>query len=248
MTQTPRALPAAGTTPLRSAIQLDLRLQRRHGFYYAAAFSALLWIVVLYLLPDGIIGPAMPYVIFGDLGIVGFFFIVGAMFFEKGERTLFALLTTPMRFRHYLAAKLTTLTLLAVAVSLAVTLLVYGIGFEPFSFLAGVVLTSLLMMLVSFTTAAPYPSISEWLLPAMIPLLVVNIPLLDYSGLWLHPLIYLVPTEGPLLLLGVAFGQITLDGWQVAYAIGYPILWIALLCLVARRVFFRYVVAREGSQ
>lgn len=236
------------TTPLLAAVKLDLRLQRRYGFYYAAAFSAVAWIVVLYLLPDGLVGPVMPYVIFGDLGIVGFFFIVGAMFFEKGERTLFALLPTPLRFRDYLTAKLATLTLLAIVVSLVVTLVDYGIGFEPFTFLAGVVLTSLLMMLVSFITAAPYPSISEWLMPAMIPLLVINIPLLDYSGLLPHPLIYLIPTEGPLLLLGVAFGQISLDGLQVIYALGYPILWIAVLCLVARRVFFRYVVAKEGSK
>ncbi|MQA97313.1 MAG: fluoroquinolone transporter permease [Streptosporangiales bacterium] len=235
-------------TPLSAAVRMDFRLQRRYGFYYAAAFSAVLWIAVLVLMPEGLLNVGMPYVIFGDLGIVGFFFIVGALFFEKGERTVFALLTTPLRFRDYLAAKLTTLTVLALAVSLAVTVATYGVDVQPVAFVLGVVLTSLVMMLVAFVTAAPYPSISEWLMPSLVPLLVVNVPLLDYSGLWPQPLLQLLPTEGGLLLLGVAFRQVTLDGWEMAAAIGYPLLWIAGLSVLARYVFYRYVVTREGSQ
>ncbi|MBB6380550.1 fluoroquinolone transport system permease protein [Pseudonocardia eucalypti] len=232
---------------MRAGLLLDLRLQRRHGFYYAAAFTAALWVVVLYLLPDPLIAPGMPYVIFGDLGIVGFFFIVGAMFLEQGERTLFALLPTPMRFGTYLAAKLTSLTGLALAASLMVTLARYGLGFEPVSFALGVVYTSVLMMLISFCTAALYPSISEWLMPSLIPLVIVNLPLLDYSGLWPGLWLYVIPTEAPLLLLGASFHQLELAGWRLAYALGYPILCSALLAALARRMFYRYIVAREGS-
>jgi fluoroquinolone transport system permease protein len=51
-----------------------------------------------------------------------------------------------------------------------------------------------------------------------------------------------------LLLLGATFGQVTLSAGQWVYAIGYPALWIVGLCLLAKRVFHRYVVTSEGGR
>ncbi|WP_443690181.1 fluoroquinolone export ABC transporter permease subunit [Pseudonocardia nigra] len=221
-------------------------MQRRYGFLYATAFVILLWVGVLQLVPDTLLGTVMP-LLMADLEFF-LFFIAGAVFFEKGERTLFALLTTPLRFRHYLTSKLVTMAALAVATCAVVVLVDYGTGFAVLPLLAGVVSMALLMVLAGFITAPLFPSISEWLLPSALVLLVANAPLLDYSGLHPHPLFLLVPTEGSILLLGAAFHQVSLTGWQLAYAIGYPVLWIGLLCLLARRVFHRHVVAKEGGQ
>ena len=52
---------------------------------------------------------AEPYILLGDLAIIGFFFVGGIVFFEKLERTLGAVISTPLRFWEYLAAKLTVL-------------------------------------------------------------------------------------------------------------------------------------------
>lgn len=233
--------------PLRAAVVLDFKVQWRSGFYYAAVFSTALWMAVLLVLPDSALGVAMPYVIFGDMAIIGFFFIAGAVYFEKGERTVFALLVTPLRFGEYLAAKLITLTVLAVAASLIVALVDFGAGFGVVALLVSVVLISLLMLLSGLISALPFPSISEWLLPSTGVIGVLSLPLIHYSGLWPSPVFYTIPTHGPLYLLGSAFGQASLSGWQVVYALAYPVVWVAVLSLVARRVFDRYVVAREGS-
>jgi fluoroquinolone transport system permease protein len=209
----------------------------------------LLWIGVLQLLPGPLLTGAMPYLLMADLEFM-MFFSAGALFFEKGERTLFALQITPMRFRHYLASKLGTMSALALVTCVVVVLAhagAYDTGVEPLALLAAVVLMALLMVLAGIITAPLFPSISEWLVPSTVLIAVANAPALDYSGLVPHPLLHLVPTEGPLLLLGSAFGQVTLAGWQVAYAIGYPALWVAGLCLLARCVFDRYVVTREGA-
>ena len=56
-----------------------------------------------------------------------------------------------------------------------------------------------------------------------------------------------VPTQGPMLLLGAAFDQVTLAPWQVMYAVAYPVLWIAGLCWLAEKMFVRYVIARSGG-
>jgi fluoroquinolone transport system permease protein len=229
-----------------SATLLDLRLQQRYGFFYAAAFVTLVWVVVLRLVPAEMLGVALPFIIFADLGIVGVYFIAGMVLFEKGEQTLEALVVTPLRFREYLSARLATLTLLALVISLIVVLATYGLGFNLLWLVLGVVLTSLISLLVGFISVAPYRAISAYLLPSQLYFLPLNLPIIDYFGWWEHPIFYLVPTQGSLLLLRGAFEP--LAAWQVGYAIGYQVLWIGLLAWVARRMFDRYIVGRQGGK
>lgn len=232
---------------LAAGIRLDLRLQWRHGFYYAAAFSVLLWEAVVILLPETLLAPAMPYLIFGDLAIIGFFFIVGAVFFERGERTLFANLTTPMRFGHYLGAKLVTLTGLSVVLSLFIVLSGVRFDFAVLPLLAATVMCALLFLLAGFISATPFTSISDWFIPSTVVIGVLNLPLLDYSGLWHYPVLYLLPTQGSLLMFGSAFDQMPLAAWQWWYAIGYQLIWIAALSWVAKRAFRRFIAGGEGA-
>jgi fluoroquinolone transport system permease protein len=229
---------------LLSTTLLDLRLQQRYNFFYAAVFVTLIWIVVLRLFPAGMLDLVVPFIIFVDLGVIGFYFIAGMILFEKGEHTLEALVVTPLRFREYLSAKLATLTLLALVVSLVVVVSAYGFGFNLLLLLLGTALTSLIGLLVGFISVAPYRAISAYLLPSQLYFLPFNLPIIDYFGWWESPLFYLIPTQGSLLLLRGAFEPIAT--WQIVYAIGYQALWIGLLAWVARRMFDRYIVGRQG--
>lgn len=231
---------------LVSTVRLDLLQQLRYGFYYAAGFVTLLWIALLYSLPEAAKEVALTFVVFTDLAAVGYVFIAGMVLFEKGEKTLFALLATPLRFREYLASKLATLTALALIMSLVVIAAGYGLRFNPALLVLGVIFTSLVSLLVGFIFVAPFDSISEYLIPGQLPTLVLVAPLVHFFGIWESPIFYLIPTQGSLLLLGDAFGITQLSAWQIAYAILYQLLWIAGLALLARRVFDRYIVARGG--
>jgi fluoroquinolone transport system permease protein len=230
------------------ALRLDLRLLRRYGLLYAALFSALLWEAVVYLIPGHLRATAAVYIVFGDLALVGFFFIAGAVFFERGERTLFALLTSPVRFGHYYASKLAVLAGLSLVLSLIITLTSVHFAFEPLSFLAGVVLCALLFLTASFISATPFGSISEWIIPSTGVLAILNVPLLNYSGLWEHPVTYLIPTQGVLLLLGSSMGRVELEPWQWAYSLAYPLSAFAVLWTASRRMFLRHIVAGEGGR
>jgi fluoroquinolone transport system permease protein len=106
----------------------------------------------------------------------------------------------------------------------------------------------LLMLLVGFISSLPFASISDWFLAATIPLALMMVPpILEYSGVLPNPLLYLIPTQGPLLLFGAAFDQLTLTTWQVVYAVAYPLACIAGLCWAAKATFVRYVTARAGA-
>ncbi len=231
---------------LLSIVRLDLRLQLRYGFDYAAAFSALVWIAALGLLPDETLDVAVPFIIFTDLAVVGFYFIAGSVLFEKGERTLYAMVVSPLRFWEYLTSKLGTLTVLAIAVSLVVTAARYGLGFNLPLLALGVTLTSAMLLLVGFISVARFDTISEYLIPSQVYLLPFALPLLDFFGWWHSPILYLIPTQGSLLLLRGAF--VPIEAWQVAYAIVYQVVWVLILYRVAGRAFDRYIVARQGGR
>lgn len=231
-------------TRLAAAVRLELTLQVRQKFLHAAVFSGLIWLAVLLPMPARLRTVAEPYVLLGDTAIIGFFFIAGTVFFDKQDRTLSAIIATPLRFSEYLSAKLIPL----VVISLMVAVTVAGIGgsgYHPIPLLIGVLLATLVMLLVGFTTSMPFGSISDWFLAATIPLAVLTLPMLGYAGVWSTPVHYLIPTYGPLLLFGAAFDQLSLSPWQLGYALVYPTLCIAGLGRTAHALFGHYIIERS---
>lgn len=141
---------------LLTTMRMEVCLQQRYGLLYAAAFVTLVWVGLLLQLPHAALSWAVPFVIFVDLGIVGFYFIAAMVLFAQDEQTLSALVVTPLRFWEYLTAKVTTLTALALVVSSIVVVATYGIALNWAMLIAGVVLTSLIALLVGFISVAPF--------------------------------------------------------------------------------------------
>ena len=234
-------------TRLVSALRLELTLQVRQKFLHAGIFSGVIWLVVLLPMPHSLRPVAEPYVLVGDIAIIGFFFIGGTVFFEKQERTIGAIVSTPLRFWEYLTAKLSVLLAISLFVAVVVATVAHGLDYHLIPLVAGVLLGTLLMLLVGFITSLPFASVTDWFLAATIPLAVMLVPpIVYYSGLWPNPALYVIPTQGPLLLLGAAFDQVALAPWQVGYAVLYPIVCAAGLCCAAKALFGRYVIERSG--
>ncbi|MCV7288397.1 fluoroquinolone transporter permease [Mycolicibacterium wolinskyi] len=236
-------------TRLLSAVRLEVMVQYRQKFLHAGLFSGLMWLTVLLPMPHSLRPVAEPYVLIGDIAIIGFFFIGGSVFFEKQERTLGAVISTPLRFWEYLTAKLAVLLAISLIVAIVVVSISSGTAYRPVPMVLGVVLGTLLMLMVGFISSLPFTSVTDWFLFSVIPLAAMLIPpILHHSGLWPNPALYVVPTRGPMLLLGAAFGQVTLSAWQVVYAVGYPVLWLAVLWRAAHALFGHYVIERSGVQ
>lgn len=223
----------------------DIRLQFRNGFYYAAAFVAV--VMALLLNQVRLVDPALllPVFVLGDILVNTFYFVGGLVLLEKGERTLAAQVVTPLRTSEYLAAKVGTLSLLALIESLVIVTAAYGAGFAVLPLVAGVVVLAVLYTLYGFVVVARYDSINSYLLPSVAYTAVLSLPLVDYLGLWQSWLFYLHPIQAPLLLLRAAFQP--LAPWQLVYGVLYGALWIGLMYLASRRAFDRFVIEREGK-
>nr|WP_090344001.1 fluoroquinolone transporter permease [Mycolicibacterium malmesburyense]CRL75239.1 putative antibiotic-transport integral membrane leucine and valine rich protein ABC transporter [Mycolicibacterium malmesburyense] len=235
-------------TRLASALRLELTLQVRQKFLHAAVFSGLIWLAILLPMPHELRPVFEPYILLGDIAIIGFFFIGGSVFFEKQERTLGAVISTPLRFWEYLTPKVILLGAVSLGVAVVVVSVAHGRDHRPIPMVVGVLLGTVLMLLVGFITCLPFASVSDWVMFATVPLAVMTgLPVLVLSGVWANPVLYAIPTVGPLLLLGEAFGQASLTPWQATYAVTYPLLSIAVMGATAKAFFGRYVVARSGG-
>ncbi|MCB0949407.1 MAG: fluoroquinolone transporter permease [Mycobacterium sp.] len=229
-----------------SALRWEATTQVRQRFLHAAVVSGLLWLAVLLPMPADIRPIVEPYVLVGDITIIGFFFIGGSVFFERQERTLSAVICSPLRFWEYLSAKIAVLMSVSVVVALIVVGVTHGAGIFLLPVVAGVVLGTLVMLLAGFASSLPFSSVSDWFLSTTVPLAILALPVLHLSGVWPSPVLYLIPTQGPLLLFGSAFDQLTLTPWQLTYAVVYPLLCATGLYWLSKMLFGRYVIQRSG--
>lgn len=224
---------------LRVAARMELLLQRRYGIWHAAAFASLIWVAVLRALPAGVRTAAVPVVVFLDLAVIGLFFVGGLVLFEKNERTLPALLVTPLRFGEYLTAKLATLTVLALTISVVVVTAGHGTAFRPVALVAGVTLASVVGVLAGFVAVAPFTSFTDYLVAVPLPMAPLALPLLQYFGWIDHAAFALLPTQGSMLLIAGAFGPIDVVAATIAVAVQCA--WIAALLWMAGRAYDRFL-------
>jgi fluoroquinolone transport system permease protein len=229
---------------LLAALAGDARLQYRNGFYAAAAFVAVVLVVLLRWLPPETLRLLLPALVLANMQVNTFYFVAGLVLLEKAEGSLEALVVTPLRPGEYLASKVLTLALLSLVEALAIVVASYGVGFNPWPFAAGIALTAALYCLYGFVVVVRYDSINEFLFPSMLYTAILSLPLLDYFGLWEGWLVYLHPVQAPLVLLEAAFRPV--PAREVAYGLLYGTLWVVPMAAWGLRTFGRFVVAREG--
>ncbi len=228
-----------------STVKLDLKLQARHGFYYASILTAIITIVILKQIPVNDLGQFIPVFLINSMVVNTFYFIAGMVLFEKAEGTLQALSVTPLSIFEYLGSKAATLTLLVVAENFAIILLTYGPGFDILPVLVGTLFMSVIFILVGFIAVAKYDSISEFIMPSVLYVMVLQLPLVDYLGILKSPVFYVLPMQAPMVLMGSAFGHV--EAWQIAYGIIYSLACICIAYLWARRSFKKYVIQSSGG-
>ncbi|OPY27524.1 MAG: ABC-2 family transporter protein [Methanocella sp. PtaU1.Bin125] len=230
---------------LASTVLLDFRQQVRYGFVVAAAFSVIVMVGMLSQFDAQGSQLFLPVFILGNLILGTFYFIAGMVLFEKGEGVLQGLVVTPLRVEEYLGSKVLTLTALAIVENLAIATVIFGTGYNVPLLVAATILTAMVYVLLGFVLVSRYGSISEYLMPSAVITIFLTLPLFDYLKVFETPLMYLHPMQAPLVLLKAAVMPV--ETWQLAYGAGYSLLLVAVMFILARRAFDRYIVNREGG-
>lgn len=234
---------------LWSTAMWDWRLQWRQGIFLVAALILVVWGALFSQVDSELLPYLLPPALYLDLSIFGFYFMAGLLYLEKGEGVLAALVVTPMRSWHYLAAKIVTLALLGLVMSLlfAGVLQHNAVNWVVnWPILAtGVLMNGTLFVLASFLLAVRYDAINEFLLPSIAVLALAQVPLVDFYGLWSGWPLYLLPFQASLLLIRAAFEP--LPAWQWVYALGYVTLSIGAGFWWSLRSFEHFVTRSAGG-
>lgn len=165
-----------------------------------------------------------------------FYFASGLLLLERAEGTLPAQAATPLRPGEYVASKAVTLTALSLVESLLIAVAAFGAEARPVAMAAGIALAALLFCLAGLALAARHDGVNGFLMPSVLYTVALTAPLLGVFGVgswaWYLP----HPLQGPLMLMQI---DVPHTAGIVAYAIGYPLLWVGPACLWSRRAVIR---------
>ena len=235
-----------------TAFGWEMRIQWRQGIHYAALVMVLIWVVALVRMPEDLRALLLPFGLFMDVSIFGLYFMAAALFLEKGEGVLEALVVTPAPRGLYLVSKLSSLTLVAVVASVVLALVFFGAQVNWFYLVAGTALNAWFLTLVGFILAARYNSITDFLVPSLYFMAPSQIPLLWYFGIWSHWLVYLLPTQPAMLLIAAAFRSSQavprVAGWEIVYSFVYLLTACLAVTWLALRAYDQFVVRKQGRR
>ena len=233
------------TARLLSTMKLDAMVQWRNRFYYIGiGLSLLLAVALAQFIDYQALTVTIPLLFLFAIGGTTLLYVAGLVIFEKDERTLEAVIVSPMRVSEYMLSKVITLTFLATLESAVVLVLAYGLtGFNYGLLIAGVVLMGAMLTLMGFVMIVRYNSITDFLVPVVAVSLVLQLPALYFTGtsdslLWL-----VIPTAAPTMLIWAAWHPV--ETWQVIYGFVYSLVLIGGLYRWALIAFQKHIILGE---
>ncbi|WP_424358457.1 ABC transporter permease [Methanocella sp. MCL-LM] len=226
-------------------IVIDIKQQYRYGFYIVAAFTVIVFVLMLSQFDQHASLAFIPVFIFMNMMLGTFYFVAGMVLFEKGEGILQGLVVTPLRVEEYLGSKVLTLTALALVENIVMVTAIFGTGYNLLLLIAGTIISAIMYILIGFVVVSRYRSISEYLMPSALILVAILLPIVDYLKIFETPLMYLHPMQAPLLLMKAAF--VPVETWQFAYGVLYSAVVIAAVFVLSKRAFDKHIVNKEGD-
>ena len=232
----------------------DVRVQLRNNLYtigiVVASICALLMAKVFE--PSQLVYgvPTMLLLVAGGTTLL---YVAGMILFEKDEGTLSALVVSPLKPSEYLWSKILSLTLLMTIESVvmmggAMALLKFSGGEVAFEELVmalpGIVLLGVFHTLVGIVMIVRYDTITSFLVPMIFVAIFLQLPALYFLGVLESPLLLLIPTGAPTMIVRAAFTG--LQTWEWVYGLVYTGGAIAGLTYSAHGAFDKHIIKRIG--
>ncbi len=102
---------------LKKLFLLDMRFQAKYGFYFLYAALTVIYITVLFALPENWKEKAAAILIFSDPASMGLFFMGAIVLLEKSQHTTCALAVSPVHAAEYVIAKVCSLSAISLVVA-----------------------------------------------------------------------------------------------------------------------------------
>ncbi|MCC6742875.1 MAG: hypothetical protein IT175_03350 [Acidobacteria bacterium] len=233
---------------LVTAIRLDVRLQVRYGLYAVTGLVVAVWATALWFTAEALRPHAallVPVFVVGNLLMTTFYFVAALVLFEKGEGSLSAVATTPLRDSEYLLSKVLSLVALALVESLVIVAFLSGTQARWGFLLPASALLAAIYTMLGFIAIVRYDSINEFMIPSLGFVFAFVAPLIGHFG-FVDSVFFLPhPVEMALVLMRGAYASE--PGWKIAVALFGLVAWFAATFVWARSRFDRFVVRTSGA-
>ncbi|MEM7032824.1 MAG: ABC transporter permease [Chloroflexota bacterium] len=240
-------------TRLQSALITDFVVQVKNKLYIIGIAVAILVALALSQLANpSVLSIWVPSLMLLAVGSTTLLYVSGMVIFEKDEGTLNAIIVSPLRPSEYLWSKIITLTLLATVESIVMiggTMLIFSLSFNltwpniPI-LLLGIIAIGMIYTLIGIILVVRFDTITDFLIPMAALAVPLQIPVLYFLGVIDSPVLLLIPTSAPTILMQGAYTAI--PNWHWIYGIGYSALMIIGLTIWAYRAFDTHIVRKVG--
>ncbi len=226
-----------------NALKADVRFQIKQGFYLVYVLLTFIYMVILGKLPQEWKSTVIPLVLFSDPSMVGFFFIGALVMLEKVQGVIQYVVVTPLRSMEYLLAKVVSLTILAIAATVMITLATYGYDLNWFLLILAVTLISSFFVFYGFIVAVRCTTLNQYFIRMIPYLMLIILPCFSLIGFPYSWMFNIFPSVAGLKLVFGAF-----NGIDILSASAYTVYLLAANLAIARyveQVFDR--MATEGA-
>ncbi|MFD1179486.1 hypothetical protein ACFQ3W_24760 [Paenibacillus puldeungensis] len=215
----------------------DVRFQYKYGFYFIYLVFTLIYISLLYALPDTWRDQAAVLMIFSDPAAMGLYFMGAIVLFEKSERVLNSIAISPVKPLEYVTAKLISLAIISTIVGWLIGVF-GGVVENPFFFLLGVFLGSCLFSAVGLMVAAGIGTLNQFIVATIPAELIINVPAIVYLFGWKPGWLILHP--------GASIIELCQNGPNAWLAAIILAVWVGITAGVARHTVAKSLQALGG--
>ena len=231
-----------------AATRTDVALQARNQLYgISILFAAVMVGALVWLSSPTSLHRTVPMAVLFVVGGSTLLYVVAMVLLERDDGTLEAVSVSPLRPAEYLAAKVVSLTALAVfegVVLVGGTILwldraALGGAAVPLVLL-GLVCLGALHTLIGVIIVVRYSRIMEALMPMGLVALLLQIPALHFVGALPSKVALVIPSAPPAMFLRGAF--VPLESWEWLYAIVGTATVLVATAIWAHRAFVLHII------
>lgn len=147
---------------LGSLLLWDIRFQAKYGFYFLYAVLSVIYVIVLFAVPENWKEKTSVVLIFSDPASMGLFFMGAIVLLEKNQHTPCAFAVSPVRPTEYIIAKVSSLS--AVSLVVAAILALAASVDRLHIVLLGTAISSIIFTLLGIITATSIISLNQFVL------------------------------------------------------------------------------------
>ena len=147
---------------LKKLFLLDMRFQAKYGFYFLYAALTVIYITVLFTLPENWKEKAAAILIFSDPASMGLFFMGAIVLLEKSQHTTCALAVSPVHATEYVIAKVSSLSAISLVVAAILALAANADNLHIVLF--GTFISSVIFTLFGIIVATKIASLNQFIL------------------------------------------------------------------------------------